>query len=117
MTEKTKKLRKQLIILTLLYGVGVIFFMTTNPSQLPLLLLIIPFAYIFVVLYLTILFIARLLGVRRALPVAFIISIFGVLLLVLGSLHQLTMRDALISLALTSLLTWYISRSSNRLTG
>lgn len=108
------KQRKQALLLVGLYLIGLLFFMNTNPSDLPLLLLILPFGYIFAVLYLTILFVCRVLRVRSAVLVALIISIFGVLLFVLGSLHQLTVRDLLISVALTSLLTWYIVRITSK---
>lgn len=108
-----KKHRKQAIILALLYLFGVVFFMNTNPEELPLLLLIFPFAYIFGVLYLTILFLCRVLQVKSAVFVSLVVSVFGVLLFVLGSLHQLTVRDLVISLALTCLLTWYVIRITN----
>jgi hypothetical protein len=109
--------RKSALTLLLLYIGGLLFFMNTNPERLPLLLLIVPFIYIFAVLYLTILFVCRLLAVKSAAFVSLVISIFGVLLFVLGSLHQLTLRDLIISVALTCLLTWYVIRlnGQNRL--
>lgn len=109
-----KQHRKQAVTLVLLYLFGLVFFMNTNPEELPLLLLIIPFAYIFAVLYLTILFICRLMRVKSEVFVALLVSIFGVLLFVLGSLHQLTVRDVLISLALTGMLTWYVTRITGK---
>ena len=102
--------RKQLIVLALLYLGGIVFFMNTNPQELPLLMLILPFAYLFITFYLTILFVCRLFRVKSAVFVSLVIAVFGVLLLVLGSLHQLTIRDVIISVALTCLLTWYITR-------
>lgn len=105
-----KKHRKQAIILLAFYLVGALFFMNTNPADLPLLLLIIPFVYIFGVTYLTVVLICRLLGVKSATFVSLVVSVFGVLLFVLGSLHQLTIRDIVISVALTCLLTWYVVR-------
>lgn len=114
MKSALHKRRKQIIVLAALYVLGMVFFMTTSPADLPLLLLVAPFIYIFVVLYLTVLFLCQILKVRQAKVIAMIISVFGVLLFLLGSLHQLTLRDALISLALTVTLTWYITRVSNR---
>lgn len=102
--------RKQLIALVALLGVGIVFFTTTSPDQLPLLLLVLPFLYIFAVFYLLILLACRLIGVKQARLVALIVAVFGVLLFVLGSLHQLTLRDALISLVLTASLTWYVTK-------
>jgi hypothetical protein len=109
---KKKQYRKQAIILAALYAAGAIFFFNTSPDKLPLLLLILPFLYIFLVLYLTVLLACRLLQVKNTVFVALVISVFGVLLFVLGSLHQLTLRDVIISLALTSVLTWYATRVS-----
>ena len=114
--EKVKKYRRQLIGLIALYAVGLLFFMNTNPESLPLILLIIPFLYLFGVVYLTVLFVCRLLQVRSAVFVALVVAIFGVLLFVLGSLHQLTLRDVIISLALTGLLTWYVVRITDQRT-
>ncbi len=109
--------RKQLVILLLLYIGGLIFFMNTNPQELPLLLLVLPFLYLFVVFYLSILFVCRLLRVKSAVFVSLVIAVFGVLLLVLGSLHQLTLRDVIISVALTCLLTWYVVRITGQRAG
>ena len=109
-----KKHRKQVLILGLLYLFGLIFFMNTSPDELPLLLLVLPFLYIFLVLYLSISLVCQLIGVRSSFFVSLVIAVFGVLLFVLGSLHQLTVRDMVISLALTCLLTWYITRITDK---
>src|SRR5687768_15673639 len=87
--------RKLIIYLVGLYIVGALFFMYTNPAELPLLVLIVPFIYIFGVLCLTILLICRILRVKSALFVSLVVSVFGVLLFILGSLHQLTLRDVI----------------------
>jgi len=112
-----RKHRGQIIILALLYLFGIIFFMNTNPEELPLLALVVPFIYIFTVMYLTILLLCRLLAVKSAVFVSMVVSVFGVLLLVLGSLHQLTVRDVVISIALTCLLTWYVIRITGQRAG
>lgn len=88
--------------------------MFTNPENLPLLLLVLPFLYLFATAYLTVLLVCRVLGVKSAVFVSLVVAIFGVLLFVLGSLHQLTLRDVIISLALTALLTWYVIRITDR---
>jgi len=113
-TSRVGNHRKHLIILLGLYLVGFVFFMNTDPQELPLLLLILPFLYLFAVFYLTILYVCRLLRVKSAVFVSLVISVFGVLLMVLGSLHQLTPRDVIISIALTSILTWYIVRTTGQ---
>ncbi len=111
---EAKPSRKQILGLMILYVAGIAFFSLTNPDELPLFVLIIPFLYIFGVLYLTILFVCRFMSLRSSGLVSLIISIFGVLLFVLGSLHQLTVRDVIISLALTFILTWYVMRITGR---
>jgi len=111
--KKMKRYRTQAVVLGVLYLLGFIFFLNTNPAELPLLLLVIPFMYIFAVVYMTVLLVCGLLRVKSAVFVSLVMSIFGVLLFVLGSLHQLTLRDVMISLALTSLLTWYVIRITN----
>jgi len=111
-----KKYHKQIVTLLALYGVGIVFFINTNPEELPLLVLIVPFIYIFTVLYLTVLLLCRIIRLRSAVFVSLVISVFGVLLFVLGSLHQLTVRDTVISIALTGLLTWYVIRITGQRT-
>lgn len=112
-----RKHRKQVIILGILYVLGLVFFMNTSPDELPLLLLVLPFIYIFLVLYLSISLVCQMLAVKSAFLISLVIAVFGVLLFVLGSLHQLTVRDMIISLALTCLLTWYITRITDKRVG
>lgn len=114
MLRKLKQQKKHVIGLLVAYVSGILFFATTNPNELPLIMLVVPFLYLFAVFYMTILLFCRLLAIKSAVLISVVISIFAVLLLVLGSLHQLTIRDMVISLALTVLLSWYVMRLTNQ---
>ena len=103
---------KQLVVITLVYVSGLCFFALTNPNKLPLVALIVPFVYMFLVFNLTIRYLGHRLGITRANFIALLLSTLGVLLFILGSLHQLTLSDAIISLALSLMVGWYISRLS-----
>lgn len=105
-----KKYQKQLFILFGLYGVGLLFLLFTNPQELPLPLLILPFVYAFVTLFLTIRLVVQSLTDSKTLgnTVGMTITIFVILTLVLASIRQLSARDLLISLAITVILSWYL---------
>jgi hypothetical protein len=97
-----------------LYGFGTIFLITTSPDNLPVALLIAPFIYIFICLYLTTLLIVGFLGswIRHSRIAAGIVAIVGTLLLLLSSLHQLTARDVILSMSVTLIVMWYLQKSS-----
>ena len=110
---KINKPDQRLIVLVLTYVVGLLFFALTNPSKLPLVVLIVPFVYIFITLYATIHYMGRRLVLKRTRLIALILSTLGVLLFILGSLHQLTLRDVIISLILSLVMSWYVARVSS----
>lgn len=105
-----KKYKKQLITIAGLYIIGVLFLVFTNPQNLPLPLLILPFVYAFVTLFLSIRLIVQVFTDSKSLgnSVGMTITIFVILTLVLASIRQLSARDLLISLAITVLLSWYL---------
>jgi hypothetical protein len=87
-------------------------FILTNPRDLPSSLLMAPFILLFIILLLSIVLILRPYNLARAkrLRLASTIAGFPVLLLVLQSLGQLTVRDALAMSALFGMVYFYISR-------
>lgn len=100
-----------------------IFMLTTRPSEVPAILLIVPFVGIFSFLYLIIYETIRFLGpdedengaivqVRRPRLMAGVIAGFPVLLLVLQSIVELTPWDVLIALIILLLAYTYLARSS-----
>lgn len=105
-----KKYKTQLFILIGLYIAAILFLTFTNPQNLPLPLLILPFVYAFVTLFMTIRLIVQIFTDSKSLgnSVGMTITIFVILTLVLASIRQLSARDLLISLAITVLLSWYL---------
>lgn len=105
--------RKQLLTLVILYLVGFVFLAFTDPRNLPLPLLILPFIYVFITIFLTTKLLITSLARNRGLgiSVGLTVTIFIVLTLILASIRQLSSRDVLISLALTVILSWYLVKS------
>jgi len=119
MDEQKGRWGKTKIILSILavYLALPLFIMNTNPEQLPLPLLLVPFLLFFIVLFVSIYLIGsrmRLLkGLerRRQFAVSALLASIPWLLLVFQSLQQLTIRDVLISLSLVVATAFYISRA------
>ena len=81
----------------------------TSPERLPITLLIVPFAYIFSLVFFTVVYVFYLIDRPKvARLLGFISGIFVVLLFILGSLHQLDVKDVLLSLLITVVLSWYV---------
>jgi len=86
---------------------------TTQPARLPSAVLIVPFALMFAILALTI---SLAIGWRhggmsaRALRAGFLGAVLPILLLVLQSVGQLTVRDALTLFALFGITYFYMSK-------
>lgn len=92
---------------------GPVFMATTNPGTLPLPLLVVPFVWLFVVLFLLIAALAKRRGYaqRQVSLIAGICAALPVLLLIFQSIHQLTFRDIAIALALVLVAAFYIRRA------
>jgi hypothetical protein len=96
------------------YLIGIIFFMLTNPDNIPIPLLVLPFLWLFAVVFMS----ARLL-LRRYVTaskkqiniVASLLACLLVLLFVFQSIHQLTIRDVFISFAIISIAGLYLLRA------
>jgi hypothetical membrane protein len=101
------------VLFVLLYAGLPLFLLSTNPEHLPLLLLWIPFLLLFAILYIS----ARTLAARnnrmkgrRLMSVSIIAAALPVLLLVLSSINQLTLRDTIISITLMLAGIFYLQR-------
>lgn len=105
----------KIIALLALYAVGPIFMSVTNPQTVPLVLLIVPFLWAFLALFVTSWLVLGRVGIlshgRRRLLLSGIGATLPVLLLVLNSIHQLTMRDFLIVITILTIITIYLSRA------
>jgi hypothetical protein len=91
---------------------------TTDPQRLPSVLLIIPFVLLFVSIASVVPAVLGLYGLagRRPAKIGTIIAMVSVLLLVLQSLGQLTVRDMMAMTVLFGVAYFYASRFSVRLT-
>jgi hypothetical protein len=86
--------------------------MATDPQSLPSIILITPFVLIFIILLAIISFIIRSQGVSEAgrLKLAILGAVTPVLLLIMKSLGQLTLRDTFAIFALFAVAYFYTSR-------
>lgn len=100
-----------------LLTVSPLFLLTTNPDQLALPLLLVPFLLVFLTLYVLVRVIFRVAGFYDSLSIYKRRILLGmaatlpVLLLLLQSLHQLTTRDIALVVALGIGLTFYLLRA------
>ena len=97
-----------------LYVSGPLFFATTDPDKLPLPFLIFPFIWLFISIGFTMYLLLKLrtgAGKRQAGAVALLLASVPVLLLVFQSIHQLTIRDVLISVGLAGIAAFYLLRA------
>lgn len=101
-------------LLGLLYISGPLFVVTTNPHNLPLPLLVLPFLWLFTVLFVTTsLLIKRRQNIskRQMVITAGVIASIPVLLAIFQSIHQLSLKDVLLSTSLVLLAAWYVLRA------
>jgi hypothetical protein len=109
------KHKTHIVGLVCLYGLGITFFVLTNPAQLPLVLLVLPFMWLFAVIFWTawlLLGLSKSLSpARRRMLIAGVVAMLPSLLLVFQSIHQLTGRDVLLTVAFIALAVFYVSRA------
>jgi hypothetical protein len=101
------------VLLFLLYAAFPLFLLSTNPERLPLMLLWVPFVLCFIVLYISVHLLlskrSHMHG-RRRLSMSILAATLPVLLLILSSINQLTLRDTIISISLVIAGTFYLQR-------
>jgi len=105
--------KKRLLILLGLYLFVFLFFIIVNPEKLPLVLLLLPFLLIFVTIYMTLILILDTFFKIKSQPkrlIAFSISVMPVLLLIIQSITQLTLRDVLLSISIVVIIVWYTTK-------
>ncbi len=107
-----KKYLHILIYGLILFVPGLVFFASTSPDELPVALYVLPFIYIFACVYLTTRFLMLKLGggQRYIHLLPNIIAILVTLILLLGSLQQLSGRDVFLILAIGGLFAWYLRK-------
>jgi hypothetical protein len=90
-----------------------IFFISVNPGTLPVALILLPFILLFLILLLgSNLLISYFFTIsnksRRVIALA--VSVLPVLLLVIQSITQLTLRDVILTMAILVVIVWYSLR-------
>jgi hypothetical protein len=114
---KIKQKPHKLVMTALFIAIGLLLF-GTDPNELPLPLLILPFILLFLLIFLGTLFIFQQkthslkLFTNRSVTVAMTVAILPVLLVVFQSIHQLTFKDVLVSFALLGGILFYISKTN-----
>lgn len=111
-----KPISKKYIIIT---AIGLLFmlllFMFTSPTEMPLVILVVPFLVMFITIYAgakVVLGQTTLSGnKKRQTMIASASGALPVLLLIFQSIHQLTLRDVLVSISLVAAVVFYISRA------
>ena len=110
---------KKYVQLTLLYGGLLAFFLTTNPGKLPVGLLLLPFIWLFIALFMTV----RLILAKRARKKegelsrktwvrAAAVALLPTFLLLLDSINQLTLKDGLLFAVFVVLVIFYANKLS-----
>ena len=109
--------RISLLKIAVLYGGLLIFLMSTDPTKLSLPLLLIPFIWIGLCLYVLIKHVLghisgrfRRISKNRKTSIAFTLAAVPVCMLLLRSIGQLTIRDVLILAGLIAIGTFYVGR-------
>jgi hypothetical protein len=105
--------KKRLLTLLGIYLAVILFFVTVNPEKLPLVLLLLPFLLIFITSYLTLMLVLDTFFKIKTQPkrlIAFSVSVMPVLLLIIQSITQLTLRDVLLSLSIVVIIVWYTTK-------
>jgi hypothetical protein len=101
-------------LLAILYAAGPLFIILTNPRVLPLPLLVLPFLWLFTVLFVTTSILVRRrknISKRQVVIIADVVASIPVLLAIFQSIHQLSIKDVLLSAGLVTLAAWYVLRA------
>ena len=110
----TKQKMRKYVAIAGLYILGPVFFAFTSPENLPLPLLVLPFIWMFSVLFVTSwLLLSGYKSIRRkqVVLVSGVIACIPVLLAVFQSIHQRSIRDVLLSVGLVLLTALYMLRA------
>lgn len=97
-----------------LYALGPLFFSLTDPNNLPLPLLILPFLWLFAALFVSVLVVLKYktsASVKQSRIIASLFASLVVLLCVFQSIHQLSIRDVAISVAIIGIAALYLLRA------
>lgn len=102
--------KKRLLVFALLIIFTFGFFSVVDPGQLPVAAILVPFLLIFFILYLGVrLILSNFFRLNSASErtISFALSTLPVLLLIIQSITQLTIRDVLITVGILVIVIWY----------
>lgn len=108
------KLKKRYFWLMLGYIASFIFFISIRPEKLSLIFVLLPFFIIFILLYATINLVVNTffnISHYSVKIISLVLSIMPVLLLVIQSITQLTIRDIILCIIITVIIIWYAIKS------
>src|SRR5215216_2271305 len=107
-------MKKPLIIGSICMATVLLLFLVTDPNRVPSFILILPFLLLFVALLLLVSALLRWQGMSktRSIRLAVVFSAIPLILLVLQSIGQLTVRDVLTMAVLFTLSYFYVSQST-----
>lgn len=115
---------KQLLRIFILFFIGIVFLLTTNPKNIASILLIVPFVFFFFSIFFAVLLLFEGFNndagkknifrkrVMRPRLVAVLTAGFPILLLILQSIGQLTVRDTITACVIFLLAYFYIAKSA-----
>lgn len=106
-----KQVKKLSIILAAMAGL-LVFLFATNPKNLSIGWLILPFIWLFICIFLVSLFVLDLFGVgsKKRLTIATLTGLVPSVALLLNSVNQLTLRDGLLVLIIGLIAIFYSSK-------
>jgi hypothetical protein len=113
-TTNIVKTLRQYGLLATLYIAGPIFIITTDPRDLPLPLLVLPFMWLFTILFVTTWIVLKRrqnISKRQVVIISGVVASIPVLLAIFQSIHQLSIKDVLLSTGLVLLAAWYVLRA------
>ncbi len=108
------RLQKNTLLLGFSYIAAAVFFVSVNPEKLSLIFILLPFLIIFGLIYATLNIVLDTffdISIYQKRIVSLVLSIMPVLLLVIQSITQLTIRDVVLCLAITLIVIWYSAKS------
>ncbi len=105
---------RSLLVFGALIIIDVLLLSLTNPLKLPLVGLVLPFVLIFLTLYSGWFYLLRLLirrfSTQRVIGLALLLSTMPTLLAVFESVHQLSIKDVLLAMAIVVAMGFYLLR-------
>lgn len=107
-----KKLIKKLLAVAMTFGGLLIFLFSTNPEKLSIGWLILPFLWLFIAIFMSTLLVLDQFKVNspKRLTIAILTALIPSVALLLNSVNQLTLRDAMLVIIIGGIAIFYTSK-------